>query len=843
VILPAGAANTSTDSIAKHRFSAPGVYSIKLKVTEERACVDSITMTNYIEARGPIVNFINDQAQICSGTTVTFTDKSSKTTTDTANPLLNTYLWNFGDGSTSTLQNPTHTFVGAGNYTVKLEVTDNNGCTNEKSITNSVIVPPVLAGFSTTRDSYCTDNSTLISFTSTAVGTITSYDWDMDGDGIFEIINGTANQTRTFPTKGVYTIRQRVTSNLGCQNSFTKNITIVDGTGGIVLADPYLGCAPATAVLLPADSASVVSSYLWDFGDGKTSTLRNPTHDYLKPGKYSLTLTEVLTGGCSKSSTVVVEVGGALGAFSYNTAPSCTPYTVTLRADNLAGVGSLIWDFGDGSTFTEKVAKGVNSKTISHTYNSSGSKLPILILKDSVCGNSVSLFDLTKRINTSEPPVAAFGASTINGQSCEKYILQFTDSSTLKDIRYPIASWDWDFGDGSHSALQNPKHSFATPGNYTVKLSISNNFITGGCNSTVSKNIGVNPLPVVTISNDDQEIYTNTSTLPMTLSSAITGTTFNWSRTSPTGVVTNLPLNATNIPNGGTIPSALFTNSTISPITVNYKIVPIGPAPTLCVGDTLNTTLIVDPIPSVSITKSASKPTMNNDGSYSWRYTISIINNINQKLDSIRVIDNLDDVFKPQNCDYKVTGISASGSLTANGLFNGSSNTETLVEGLTLGALKHDSIIVEVRVDTHGQKDTLTVFNQALLSCKSTMKGFSILSDANAYTVQYEKTQTLIPMVELFIPDAFSPNHDGINEHFIIAHAETMRVELEIFNRWGNSVYKSVDYKNDWDGKGTGKVLGQDLPSGTYYINYKMTKLSTGETISSGVKYITLKKE
>ena len=838
-----GLANTSTDSIAKHRFTAPGIYSVKLKVTEQRACTDSITMTNYIDVRGPIVNFNNNKAQICSGMTVNFTDASSKTATDTADPLLNTYLWSFGDGSSSTLQNPTHTFNGTGNYTVKLEVTDSKGCINEKSITNSVIVPAVQAGFSTSRDAYCTDNSTLVSFTNTAVGTITAYDWDMDGDGNFEVLNGSSSQTRSFPTKGTYLIQQRVTSDLGCQNTFSKNITIVDGTSGIILADPNLGCAPAHAILQASDPAAVVSSYLWDFGDGKTSTLSNPTHDYLKPGKFTITLSEILTGGCSKSSSISVEVGGAVGTFSYTTIPSCTPYTVTLNAENLYGVGTLIWDFGDGSTTTEKLGKGISSKSITHTYNSSGSKLPILILKDSTCGNSVSLFDLTKRINTNEPPIANFTATTAGGQTCEKFNLQFTDASTVIDTRYPIMTWDWDFGDGSHSAIQNPMHHYDLPGTYTVKLTISNNFISGGCNSTKSSNIVVNPLPVLSITNDLQEIYTNTSSSAMILSSTVSGSTFAWTRTLPTGIVSSQANSASGISNGGSIPSELFTNTSITPITVNYKIIPTGPTPTFCVGDSFVASLIVDPIPSVSIIKSSSKPTMNNDGSYSWKYTLSIINNINQRLDSIRVLDNLDDVFKPSNCDYKVTGISASGSLTANGLFNGSSNIETLIEGLSLGAKQRDSIIVEVRVDTHGQKDTLSVFNQAQLSCKSIMKGFAILSDANANTVQFEKTRTNIPVVELFIPDAFSPNHDGTNEQFIIAHAETMRVKLEVFNRWGNSVYKSDDYKNDWDGKGTGVLLGQDLPTGTYYINYKMTKISTNEVISSGVKYITLKKE
>jgi len=99
----------------------------------------------------------------------------------------------------------------------------------------------------------------------------------------------------------------------------------------------------------------------------------------------------------------------------------------------------------------------------------------------------------------------------------------------------------------------------------------------------------------------------------------------------------------------------------------------------------------------------------------------------------------------------------------------------------------------------------------------------------------------LIP-VEFLIPEGFSPNGDDYNDRFEIIHATILRLEIEVFNRWGNSVYKNKDYKNDWDGKGTGNFLGKDLPDGTYYCTYKAINISTGENSINGVKYITLRR-
>ena len=70
----------------------------------------------------------------------------------------------------------------------------------------------------------------------------------------------------------------------------------------------------------------------------------------------------------------------------------------------------------------------------------------------------------------------------------------------------------------------------------------------------------------------------------------------------------------------------------------------------------------------------------------------------------------------------------------------------------------------------------------------------------------------------------------------------SLKIEFEVYNRWGNLVYKSSDYQNDWDGRGIGNLFGQELPAGTYYCLCKAINISTGQVVSNGVKHITLRR-
>ncbi|MDR3651387.1 MAG: Ig-like domain-containing protein, partial [Paludibacter sp.] len=306
--------------------------------------------------------------------------------------------------------------------------------------------------------------------------------------------------------------------------------------------------------------------------------------------------------------------------------------------------------------------------------------------------------------------------------------------------------------------------------------------------------------------------------------------------------VTNLAGTNANLPNVGNIEINSDGTFIFTPA-ANYY----GTVPTITytvsdgsLTDTANVLITVLPLPEVY--KSSSKPMMNNDGTFKWIYTIKLVNDTNHDIDSIQVEDNLDDVFKSKGCTYTVTSITASGKLVGNGLYNGSSYIGTLIDGGKLKANETDSIMIEVKVDTQGQTDSISVYNQADFTGIIYAAKVSILSDDVSIIGTQNPTKTVIPEANLFIPDAFSPNGDGFNDKFVIIHPAQMKIEFEVFNRWDNKVYSNKNYQNDWDGKGTNNFLGQDLPNGTYYCTYKAINSKNGTIIAQGVKYITLRR-
>jgi len=304
------------------------------------------------------------------------------------------------------------------------------------------------------------------------------------------------------------------------------------------------------------------------------------------------------------------------------------------------------------------------------------------------------------------------------------------------------------------------------------------------------------------------------------------------------------PGSSATIPAVGTITIDADGIFTYSP-TLNFN--GVLPTITYTISDTDSNTdtgkLIINVLPLPDFIKTTSKLVMNIDGSFSWTYLLSLHNDTPNTINNIQVEDNLDDVFKSKGCTYTITNISATGALTANGLYNGSSNTKTLINGLSLNSGQMDSIKIEVNVNIHDQTDNFSVFNQATLTGKAAFGDFTMKSHANDTTVLAIPTQTDIPVLKVITPEGFSPNGDGINDKFVIIHEPSTRIDLEVFNRNGNSVYKSSNYQNEWDGQGMGGLLGgANLVNGTYYLTYQVVKISTGEIVTKGIKFITLRR-
>ncbi|HET7733391.1 MAG TPA: gliding motility-associated C-terminal domain-containing protein, partial [Paludibacter sp.] len=246
---------------------------------------------------------------------------------------------------------------------------------------------------------------------------------------------------------------------------------------------------------------------------------------------------------------------------------------------------------------------------------------------------------------------------------------------------------------------------------------------------------------------------------------------------------------------------------------------------------TANVRVTINPLSDILIFKMRStKPQITSDGvTFRWLYIITLTNKQDQPIDSIRIVDDLSKVFEVSpNITYTVTNISSSGNtLNVNNAFNGISDTNLLLDRSLLNANSRDSIIIEVNANPAGYAGEL--FNTSYLDAVTTV--------GKIVGAPSDKATTVLPNVDLTIPEGFTPNGDGYNDNFVIVRTELVKIKLLIFNRWGNQVYSSNDYQNDWNGKSPG---GNDLPTGTYFLEIYVREASTGNIIKSELRSITL---
>ncbi|MHA4895109.1 Ig-like domain-containing protein [Pedobacter sp. PWIIR3] len=216
----------------------------------------------------------------------------------------------------------------------------------------------------------------------------------------------------------------------------------------------------------------------------------------------------------------------------------------------------------------------------------------------------------------------------------------------------------------------------------------------------------------------------------------------------------------------------------------------------------------------------------NFDGSYDVTYTFTLKNYGDVGLERLSLTDNLSLAFPGVN--YQVVSISATGTLKSNPAYNGSGTSSLLLATSTLAAKGTETATLKLRLvlGTEAGKfnnfaiaDGYSVSTGTLTQDQSTN---GLVPDPDATKPGDVSPSELTPITltkdPLKIPGGFSPNGDGINDFFVVENALGKTINLEVFNRWGNRVYRSKDYKNTWDGKTTeGIYVGNEVPVGTYY--------------------------
>jgi gliding motility-associated-like protein len=282
-----------------------------------------------------VANFIVDSA--CGDKTVMFTNLSPPAE----------YLWDFGDGQTSTETSPVHTYAVNGSYTVRLTLTVPAVPTCGNVLTSTQMVnmkdnPVVSIGYA--NDACAGTAVSLQGIATVAGGNIISHQWTLPGG----ISYSTQNISPVFLQPGSYDILYEAISNFGCKASASKKIVVeTTPVAAFIVTD---GCT-GTALSIVNQSTNVsgsITGYAWDAGNNNIVTGIRPSVVYSAAGNYNLQLTASTANGCSASvvKPVNIELTPVAG-FSFT--PACINIPVSFLNRSVGNVTKYSWDFDDGT--------------------------------------------------------------------------------------------------------------------------------------------------------------------------------------------------------------------------------------------------------------------------------------------------------------------------------------------------------------------------------------------------------------------------------------------------------------------------------------------------------------
>lgn len=756
------------------------VYTITLIAYSFYGCADTITSTVRVYP-SPINGFTENGLVACRPFNTTFTNNSLNAST---------YFWDFGDGTTSTLQHPNHTYQGRPlmdtTYQIKMVGMSDKGCPGDTVYKTMLIRQYPIADFQASPDSGC--GPLHVQFLNNSLGAV-SYLWDF-GDGTFSNI---INPAHTYVNNTTYSVKLIATNIYGCTDTASGTVYVSPFPGvsfSHVISD---GCAPLQVDFVNGSNGTV--RQLWDFGDGTTDTLFNVSHVYTNSTPVTQSYTVKLTGwnlaGCSQTVSSKVDVYPLPKPdFNYVRPYSCTKATVDFY-DLSINAAKYLWQFGDGDTSTlpNPSHDYKTSNFFDTTYN-----VKLIITSAMGCIDSVVKPVIVKPIVKSN-----FRAAPI--KRCVPVTVTFTDSSIY------AASLFWDFGDGTYTTLQNPQHTYSQPGLYTVKLiAIGYN----GCRDTLVRTNYIEavevPLAGFTANPIKQSLPTSTVTF-----------------TDET--VSSLPITyAWDFGDGNSSSQQNPKHTFVDSGTYNVKLrVDNG----FCV-DEIVRPVRIDPLAPTAIfevstdsgcaelpVQFTNKSTFGN--SYKWQFGDGSVSFDKDPMHIYRspgvysvmltayglsgiddtVMLNLIHVFPRPVADFKAVPLTA---YLPSGVIN--------FINLSRGADFYEWLFTNTRdfstVSSTDENPGMVFTSDGVYDARLISKNSAGCSD----TLLLKQYVTVIGGGSIFVPNAFTPNFDNVNDVFrpVTTGVLPNDYELKIFNRWGQLIFESHDPTIGWDGSYNGQA-------------------------------------
>jgi gliding motility-associated-like protein len=453
-----GDGTTDTVRNPQHCY-APGTYNVKLKVNNQAGCGDSMYKASYIKvrARSKAAFAVNDSVK-CASITSNFTDKSTNASI---------YNWDFGDATTSTTKNPSHTFS-PGKYTIKLVTSNAYGC--KDSISKDTLirvfeksVPKI----------YCNITSGCEPFSTQVFGDSSlyadSFYWVVTKGATIVSMSNQMNPNFSL-TPGTYSVRLYTNNINGCIDSSLKAnyITVFNRAKPSFTSNDTLGCDTIFSAF--TNTSSFATKYRWEFGDATFDTINTNTSHGYGVGSYNVMLWANNINNCADSITknakVLVVNKPKPKIYSFYT-KGCEPFETDLYGDSTLYANSYYWILGNTNI--------QNVKNPKESYPPGKYTVKLIASNSYGCLDSINM---PNYITVFRKPTADFMAD--NQWLCFKQPVNFTDLS-LSDVA--ITDWDWDFGDFTNDISSAPApHIYQIPGSKTVTLKINNS---NGCKDTL----------------------------------------------------------------------------------------------------------------------------------------------------------------------------------------------------------------------------------------------------------------------------------------------------------------------------------------------------------------------
>jgi gliding motility-associated-like protein len=774
--------------------AGPGAHTVKYYFTSTGGCVDSISQTITVHPK-PRPNFTFPNGNCMPTGTVSFTNAS---TIAGATPM--TYSWDFGHpasgaANTSVLQSPSHTFNDA-TYAIKLTATSNQGCQADTTISATFSVQPQLA-YPALAD-VC-ENAT--GTVSVATASVTN---SLAGTGTY---SGTAtdaagNFNPSVAGPGTYTITYTFATASGCMATKQSSITVKPRPHP-AFTFPAGGCLVTGLVQLtnttPALSGSTLS-WTWDFNDPNadasnpnTSTAQNPTHTF-GANTFNIKLTAIGSNGCSGDTTIPVNFSikprlaypaPAAVCASVNGTVSIAGASVT---NGVPGNGIYSGTGVDAAGNFNPSQAGAGTHNITYTYTSSTGCVTDTIVKIVVYPKPAALFTVTQDI-------------------CLDKLATVTDASSVTGGT--IGSWMWDLGNGQTPTYTNGSPftaAYSAAGIDTVRLTVISD---KGCYSDpYKKSLTVHPLPVVNFN------MPTSVCLPGSASFSSTSTvgdgsalSYQWNfgdnTANGSGATVshayidsnsyNVTLTATSafgcVKDSVKVFSAFF-NKPRADFSVNKA--------ELCQGEENEFTDLSTAAGSAIVKRlwkfgnGVTDTTATPDITYSTPGTYTVLLQVTNAVGCTADTSKQVVVHLQPKIDAGPSFVVPVGTDVR---FNPTVNSQNLQFTWTPGVGLSNANML---------RPTITALRNGIYYFTATGAGGCTATDS--LTVQI-----LLPVN---IPNAFSPNGDGIHDTWNIENLKDYPgATVEVFNRYGQKVFQSNGYSVPWDGRYNGAVL----PFATYY--------------------------